>query len=357
MKPEMPLREFSVRHPRAGRSMLPTIATAILLASIHLMTMEPDDAMAQAPPVSVPEPADGITVDIVSPSLFPTRFDVKACDTNSREKFTFTTEVTPAAAAMAAAEGVPFDEVGSNICFFQTIAVSTSSDADFSVTITATDQAAHSGKKKVDFKVTHLFIWKSATSLAWDDFTGNPPPKKVPEDPKDPASYDAATVSWIDWHRQTATKLQLEKESSKWNCVATWEVGARAAFRPSKSWVRPDKKSAELLDHEQGHFNITKTYADKLDAFLKKMVAGKEGKGSALDPKIAREKALADLYKLVSVKQLSDAVKKYETAEAAKQKEYDNETKHGTEAAEQKTWDDEIAKALSGAQSAKFPDP
>lgn len=354
----MSVRMRGARCRRSARLVLRIMMMAALFAAIDRLAIEVNDATAQTPPVTITDPKDGKTVAIDSPSLLPARFGVTACDADAKERITFTAEVTPGTAGTAAMEGDPVDEAKlKSICFQQAMTVATASDADFTVTITTTDKAGNSAKTKVNFKVNHLFIWKGAMSLAWDDFTAIPPAKKVPEDPKDPASYDAVTDSYIDHHLRTADKLAFEKEGSKWNCVAAWEVGARAIFRSSYSWVRADKKSAELLDHEQGHFNITKIYADKLDALLKKTVAGKDGKGSALNAKLACGKALKDLYDHVTEKQLNDIVKKYVTAWSAKEQDYDNETKHGSEAADQKTWDDEIAKALSGAQSAKFPDP
>ena len=86
------------------------------------------------------------------------------------------------------------------------------------------------------------FTWSEHSRLSWDDFKA-PPPN---------GGTSPSAVSKTGFNYQllcTAGKL---------------DVDAHAFFSPSQSWVLPNKKVPELLNHEQGHFDLSELYARRL---------------------------------------------------------------------------------------------
>jgi hypothetical protein len=69
------------------------------------------------------------------------------------------------------------------------------------------------------------------------------------------------------------------------------DVRVEVEFYPNSSWVKPGRKSTELLKHEQGHFDLTELYARKAekqyDADTKDGTDGEREKEAS--EKIARE--------------------------------------------------------------------
>lgn len=84
-----------------------------------------------------------------------------------------------------------------------------------------------------------VIIWNQYRPLTWEDFQG-----KRSED----AAGDAGTVV------QIKAKPYMVKDQVKYD--------VSAVFVKSKSWA--DAKSAELLAHEQLHFDIAEVYARKI---------------------------------------------------------------------------------------------
>ncbi len=101
-----------------------------------------------------------------------------------------------------------------------------------------------------------------------------------------------------------------------------------AEFYTNTSWVKPARKSAELLRHEQGHFDITELYARKMRRTIRDANIG-----CADDRKAeAAGKRIFD--------QLDG---EWEKAE----KQYDADTKEGTDLIRQKEESGRIANALA----------
>jgi hypothetical protein len=84
--------------------------------------------------------------------------------------------------------------------------------------------------------------WERDPALSWSDFKG-----RAPRNTGEPSA-----------ETDTGFRVQLE-------CFAdALDIRVEAEFYPSTSWVKPGRKSAELLRHEQGHFDITELYARKM---------------------------------------------------------------------------------------------
>lgn len=81
--------------------------------------------------------------------------------------------------------------------------------------------------------------WSAARRLNWDDYLARPN-----------SQSDAAAI--------TSTALGMEYHVK--NNVLTFSITCK--FSKTRSWVK--SKTAHILGHEQGHFDITEIYARKL---------------------------------------------------------------------------------------------
>lgn len=140
-------------------------------------------------------------------------------------------------------------------------------------------------------------IWQEE-SLTWDDFKGAPEPENL---------FDANTNSGISYSWSLRSS---EKQTNFLFTVQTY-------FYPDLSWVKPDKRSSELLAHEQLHFDITELHARKLKKAMKYYKLPEQHK-------IKRE--LEKIYRDI------------EFSRKQMQERYDRETDHSQNSQAQKKW-------------------
>ena len=140
--------------------------------------------------------------------------------------------------------------------------------------------------------------WSANRKLSWDDFKGNV---------RKQSPYDAESYCAIIY--QTGLVTLFSKA----------EIIVTNTFDCTKSWVRTDKKTDAILNHEQRHFDLCEIYTRKLRAeFAKhKFYANSNNKLDSL---------------------FSEFERKYNEA----QRRYDEETAHGTKEIEQIGWDSYI---------------
>jgi len=117
--------------------------------------------------------------------------------------------------------------------------------------------------------------WSEDVKLTWDDFKGRP-------DMRSP--FVAMTNSGIVFSYQVA--------SENGNLSLTTSVEAQ--FHPEMSWHKPEKVNNHVLQHEQGHFNITEIHARKLrKAFAEyKVTRNYERELKAIFTRINRERQI-----------------------------------------------------------------
>lgn len=154
---------------------------------------------------------------------------------------------------------------------------------------------------------SNAVLWGERRELTWDDFKGRP---------DEGSEFSALTVSGF-------TALQ-------WSCDEKGQFtfqGAQAHFDRSKSWVKSEGKSDELLQHEQGHFDITEIYARKLREELRKIKCDKK-----TQEQIQKE-----------VDAIFERIQKEWEMEDEK---YDQETDHGRNKEKQKEWNEKIQRRL-----------
>ena len=146
--------------------------------------------------------------------------------------------------------------------------------------------------------------------MGWDDFKGRPR--------RNTGEPSAVT--------DTGFRAQLECRNG------ALDIRVEAEFYINSSWVKPGRKSAELLRHEQGHFDITELYARKMRKAIREAKIGCEDDRRA---EAAGKKIFEELDR------------EWEKEE----KRYDVETGDGTELGKQKEAEVRIGRemgALSG---------
>lgn len=135
-------------------------------------------------------------------------------------------------------------------------------------------------------------FWKAGKKLQWEDFKGQPDSS---------VNHAAATSTGISWSYAIKSGV--------------FSFTAQAYFSKKKSW-RKEVVTSRMLQHEQGHFDITGLFSRKLRA----KVASQHWPPAALPAKLS---ALVD-----SVLLEKDAM----------QRRYDAETRLGTFYAGQEKW-------------------
>lgn len=141
--------------------------------------------------------------------------------------------------------------------------------------------------------------WTPDYQLTWQDFRG----------PVDPASRGVAAT-----HSGLISNASLAPDN-------TVRITVRAVFLRSSSWVKQEGRTADVLRHEQGHFDITEIYARKAnDAFSNHTFTRKN-----FDKDVGR------------------IFNKFVEESNRLQQQYDLETNHSINEVKQKEWNEKIA--------------
>lgn len=146
----------------------------------------------------------------------------------------------------------------------------------------------------------HLIDWSASRKLTWDDFKG-------------PADVNSQMVA--------LTSSTIKVEFSFNDKLFTHSI--RCRFNKQKSWVT--RKNDYILNHEQGHFDITEIHA----RILKKELVEYRFNGKTVN------KDINNIY--------SDVMKRH----VSTQQEYDLETNHSIDSTKQKVWDNKIDSLLN----------
>jgi hypothetical protein len=144
------------------------------------------------------------------------------------------------------------------------------------------------------------------------DFKGQPPA----EGELSGKPYQAFLVMDILWSSQYRTTGRGRSVSA-----FLTQFEAIAVSNPSKSWNHWGKRNPDLLDHEQGHFDITQIHAQRLEIKIRKLLATKNPPGGKGESEVAAVEALNGLLE-----------KEYAASKKASDEEnveYDKLTMHG----------------------------
>ncbi len=159
--------------------------------------------------------------------------------------------------------------------------------------------------------------WQVDRKLEWTDFTRRVGP---------PELYKAFSYTGISYVIDAP------------NGVVNIEV--TPYFLPEESWVHTDYLTDELLNHEQGHFDIAAVYARELDAQLN---IYETDVNSFMEQDLA--KRIEAMFYVVFA-EMDDC-----------QKRYDAETQHGTAVEAQANWDKWFNQKLSRLDTAAHNTP
>jgi hypothetical protein len=154
------------------------------------------------------------------------------------------------------------------------------------------------------------FSWDSRHRLTWDDFRGPVPTGR--------GNVAAETSCGIGFETNTITR----------GTPVRFRV--YNTFSMQRSWVRPDAMTAEVLEHEQGHFDLCELYTRKLRARFNST------EGITVD----------------NLKRITRSVWAEVHGEYAEQQElYEEETAHGLNREGQVAWTARLEKELAATES------
>ncbi|GAB3529943.1 hypothetical protein GCM10027443_09850 [Pontibacter brevis] len=153
--------------------------------------------------------------------------------------------------------------------------------------------------------VVDQVTWSDNRRLSWDDFRGTP-------DDNNPH------------HALTAANLAVNANCK--NQGFTYQVNC--VFLPTESWSK-NKKSKQLLEHEQLHFDLTEVHARLLRRQLKTLDCGN-----------LKEK-------------LNSTVNKAFSKWKAEQDAFDKASKHGLNAEQERLWANNVAQRLKALEPYK----
>jgi len=152
-----------------------------------------------------------------------------------------------------------------------------------------------------------IIFWEADKPLAWTDFKG----KSVKSSP---------------YHAQTQGALNYTFDNLG---VGSYLFKLNVKFDKQKSWSKTEEQTDNLLDHEQGHFDIYEIYGRIIIKRLKETKALTGSKFSDRVEKIFR-KAFGELQKF--------------------QQEYDKATNHSKNKEKQGEWNEKLEKMLKNLE-------
>lgn len=146
--------------------------------------------------------------------------------------------------------------------------------------------------------------WDASRKLTWNDFKGPIPPDALP----------AAT---------TASGISYEYSANLIHHEVQLDFKVTAFFYPEESWYKPDVCDANILQHEQLHFDISEVFARRMREKLRT---------TAFTENVKAE--IREIYK-TTLRELSDL-----------QDVYDWETDFSRNKGAQQRWNARIKEAL-----------
>lgn len=150
------------------------------------------------------------------------------------------------------------------------------------------------------------------TPLTWNDFQGKP------------NRLDSS-------HALTNMGISVEYSWTNLRQQIRLEYKVQSVFNKLYSWVKPGRKSEDLLLHEQTHFDITELHARKIRKYLKENQF-KKGKVRL---------------------QIDEKLNELQLKNQRLQEQYDHETNHGAHKKKQLQWSRKIKRELQQYEAYK----
>ena len=170
--------------------------------------------------------------------------------------------------------------------------------------------------------------WSADVRLSWEDFQG-------PVDPAVSHERVAMTAASLSW----GYGYGLERGNGR--CVyRITNIDVRAIFNQQDSWVRPGHLTDRVLEHEQGHFDITQLFKLKLEDLTREFIGVRHACEGA---SIEAASEYADRAARSAVSGLADEIWR---EHVAAQETYDDQTRHGTVPDVQAGWLEAIDRGI-----------
>ncbi len=180
--------------------------------------------------------------------------------------------------------------------------------------------------------------WAADARLQWEDFQG-------PVDASASAERVAMTAASLSW----GYTYGLERGGGRCDYRIT-SVDVRAIFNRQDSWIRPGHETQRVLEHEQGHFDITQLFKLKLETLASELVGVRrtcEGNTVAAASQYAERDA---------ARAVSDVADRIWSEHVAAQETYDDQTRHGTVSDAQREWLEAIRRGVNEGRWSSIAD-
>ncbi|MCS7239975.1 MAG: hypothetical protein NZ651_01840 [Candidatus Bipolaricaulota bacterium] len=167
-------------------------------------------------------------------------------------------------------------------------------------------------------------LWHEGQPLSWADFQGEPPSASLPN--------EAAKI-WLGLKYSASWAVSFDFSRRQWIARLS-NISTQAFVDRRRSWVLPNRRTPDLLRHEQGHFDLLEVFRRRLETEFSRLI-GRTVAGST--PQEA-EQQLALL--------LEEVYKRVWQAHEVCQAQYDQETRNGQDLLRQKQWENLIGQWL-----------
>lgn len=173
------------------------------------------------------------------------------------------------------------------------------------------------------------------------DFQAKPPALTQRLDAVQQTQEQAEIATGISIATHIASQYRLDSQSAVVSSEVE-KIELRTLMTPEKSWLDPESyDDAELLQHEQGHFDLTEIQRRQLQLRLDGLRAeGKLAMKEVFGPDRSETQLQADMERQRELLQqrLNEAVEVARQLEAEAQKRYDRDTFHGINKEQQAHW-------------------
>lgn len=171
--------------------------------------------------------------------------------------------------------------------------------------------------------------WSPGLALSWDDFQAEQNPAEL----EDAYSAIRYRPRWTVGSEQSADGSILFEIS---------DLHIATEFWPVLSWARPDCDDG-VLCHQQGHFDLGELVMREEVERVRSSVCGMRFPTRGKNEDQRKQNARED-----SALVVESAIRKLEDMLAARQAQYDRDTRHGADSAAQRRFDDMLREALKG---------
>lgn len=180
--------------------------------------------------------------------------------------------------------------------------------------------------------------WAPEERLRSEDFRGAVDPAASPER----VAMTAASLSW-------GYGYGLQRGDGRCFYRIT-NIDVQAIFNRQESWIRPGHETHRVLEHEQGHFDITQLFKLKLEAMTRDLIGVRRTcEGASVEE-------ASDFAEREARRAVSAIADKIWSEHVAAQKTYDGQTHHGTVPDIQAAWLDAIGHGVDEGKWSSIAD-